>query len=603
MANKRQPLNRAFFFLATGLVASLAILVTGFLASASPTAPGLLAGKSANSIFFPADKNGLTILPQRFEYTLYDGYLLKLGDILMDTTQIQFKPILDKNEKVRLRFYFPVGLFKQGQIVLKNNNGKTLWSSSFRDNDLKISAGKEIEDFKDLRNDLAEWTSPAIDSSIIESAKKLPFLNFCIEKKDQETFILICSPELYFNPSSDLSVQLRPSNRKNSLVEINGHTVSDQGIIFLNDAKENVSLRALIKSGANIEIETKMREIEFLDVTDSTDPTKFSILMYGTDPVHEDVGKKLSDHLWRLNLDASRPFVYVMGLGGIPMRQEFYMKSKPPSESLRLNTKKSSKLKTYDDEVAYNVKSSGPIALSPVGKDVSIETIGKDNFRFHYQDLKKGQVNSRKVAIKSKDEIFVTEVKINRAFDSEIAFVAPVSIVPGQVTTEIQYEHWFENLAFTELLEQKMGFTANLGTALSKPNDFPSFNYLSTRLHYRLTAGLNRIDGTWGLSLPVWFYSFSGTNSTSVGLGFYYEQEPFFSFLKYFDWTRVDATYGFLNFGDIKISAIGSSYLTGYKKINTQLSYSLAVGASTVQIETAKKNLNLDLKLGLHYIF
>ncbi len=107
-----------------------------------PTQAQQLSQKSKLSpLHFEAERNGLKVLPQRFEYTLLDDYKIKIGDVLVDTENINFSIAPAKSSQgYDLTFTWPIHLFDRGELALKNNTGKAIINTVFESKDLKVIA-------------------------------------------------------------------------------------------------------------------------------------------------------------------------------------------------------------------------------------------------------------------------------------------------------------------------------------------------------------------------------------------------------------------------------------------------------------------------------
>ena len=54
----------------------------------------LQAAEKGQPLLFPARKNNVQILPQKFEYSLRDAYRFLLGNRIIDTSHFEFKVLL-----------------------------------------------------------------------------------------------------------------------------------------------------------------------------------------------------------------------------------------------------------------------------------------------------------------------------------------------------------------------------------------------------------------------------------------------------------------------------------------------------------------------------
>jgi hypothetical protein len=194
---------------------------------------------------FPADKNQIQILSQRFEYGLLDADRLKIGDILIDGNQVGFQLQMPSSKKVQIDFFWPTALLKTGEIILKDNNGKAIFRKSFQPQDIKLSPKSSSND-SHLREEIGSISVSSFPEDVLEDMKYMPFMNLCLFREEGKMKILFCSKELYLS-SKDGQVIVKPRNstKVEAKVEINGKRVTNEVGAILLSQKMNLSLSNL----------------------------------------------------------------------------------------------------------------------------------------------------------------------------------------------------------------------------------------------------------------------------------------------------------------------------------------------------------------------
>ena len=157
-------------FLTYGRLCLAGLTDSGFELTPSPLAP----------LTFRAELNNVRVLPQRFEYSLLDEDRLSVGNILIDWTQLTFQlsPSSVNKNNSNIRFTWPGGLIKNGQLKIRDNSGKSIFSRIFNKDNITISKGQAMEDHENLHSEIATLALDELNSDFVESMRYLPFLVF-----------------------------------------------------------------------------------------------------------------------------------------------------------------------------------------------------------------------------------------------------------------------------------------------------------------------------------------------------------------------------------------------------------------------------------------
>ncbi len=373
-----------------------------------------------NFMSFPADKNQIQILSQRFEYGLLDADRLKIGDILIDGNQVGFQLHSISSKNVQIEFFWPTALLKKGEIILKDNNGKAIFRKSFQPQDIKLSV-KTDKNESQLREEVGSLLVTSFPEETLEDMKYMPFMNLCLFREEGKMKILFCSKELYLS-SKDGQVVVKPRNttQTEAKVEINGKRVTNQaGAILLSKKNEPVSFKSQAPSGAVLELETLKREVDFYDVTTSLDQSELVFKASGTEPVDESKIRRISSSEWEINVPVDRPVLYLQGEGGIPMRQEFYLKKQAPPSDLRLSRDGNTQIKTYSSQVQIKVTKPKKVeSLQADRKDILLP-LSNDSFLWTIKNLNPGTQRSY-LQMQSQNQTYYTAADISRGFLTDL---------------------------------------------------------------------------------------------------------------------------------------------------------------------------------------
>lgn len=454
-----------------------------------------LAQAANTPLNFSAEHNNIQVLPQKFEYTLLDASSIKLGDILIDSKSLTFQLELNPSNpsQAKIIFSWPAGLLKEGELTLYNNYGKALLKEEITKERIQIVAGETSSDTL-LRNEKATFTTDFKEEEFIEEIKYLPFLKFCIAKKDKNTKIELCSSELYVSAEANkLTIKERKSSQREAVVIINGKEAGDQGIIFLNDKNENINFKAQSESGALLEITTKLKPIDFKDVVISDDQKIIKFKVSGGFPVKEEGVKKINDTTWVISLPTEFPVFFVQGEGGMPMKQEFNIKGTVPQEKMRSFLVSRPIEKTYSENISLEARL--PKGVTAKAKDDLTTVTLKKNQRFTW-NLKKltpNTLNKRYLISTAKDSEATIVYDVFRGFRFETMAQARVLTPANMALLDWDFTWWLNNL--------KSGIYFKYSLALNKPESITSFSDMDLAYLHRFTPGLNFVDPSYFLGV------------------------------------------------------------------------------------------------------
>ncbi len=359
-------------------------------------------------LIFPPERNNLKPLPIRFEYSLVSKDQIKVGNTLIDARQIelQFQPINSDFTQYKIVLRWPSDFLKKGELVIKDPAGKSVWSVKPNASNIKFEKSKIGKQ--------AFFETDKNTQALIDELKKIPFFKFCVFKEEPQARVYLCSKDMFVKPRSQpIVIEPRDSFRKESFVEINGEPVDQQGVIVLNDKKDFVSMRSLMLSGATLEIETKLQAIEFLDV--SLDPKSESLFVtaIGHKPIESTQVETLGSNKWKAKMDAERPFLFVLGQGDIPLRQEFLVQGPIKNTELKIDMNVDQNHSVFKDSATVELTSNQPVTIESVDKTSVVEKISDTKFVWKISSLEKGKINRKWLKVISGSDSFLGKFDLN----------------------------------------------------------------------------------------------------------------------------------------------------------------------------------------------
>lgn len=551
-------------------------------------------------VYFLPEKNNLQILPQKFEYNLLNNTTIKIGDIVIDSNSLSLE-LANDGSKYSFIFNWPAGLFQQAELVLFNNYGKAIKNYTISKNDIELS--KETNDGKSeaenlLRKEKAIFKT-SIEQALIDEVKYLPFFKFCLQRKEEDTRIDLCSVELYFSSKDGKpSIKMRSENKKKAQILVNNAEVGEQGIIFLNDVTESINFKGQSESGAKLEIETRLKPVDFKDVVISDDGKSLLLTGFGSFPVSDKGVTRLSDSLWQIKLPTDFPVFYIQGEGGIPFRQEFFVRGQLPTESLRAQS---------SDLVSTTYSSSEKMSLelskgtTVISKDANSKVSPGKNQKIEWTvtGLDKGKESKRFLNLKKDKNEFVIFQSILRAPAIEASIGATYFSAEKLSFANIGLNYWFNN--------KRSGLGLNIDQALTKSDTITKWSVNEFSYLHRFTAGLNFMDPSMFVSAHMRQSSIGTLSFTQMGVGIG-QRTKFRSafFLNFADWYHWNYNYYLgAKSAEVEIKSIMQLDYRFYLAFNRSLLmyYGLDVqNISTSNMETLKST-QVNALFGVTYLF
>lgn len=570
-------------------------------------------------LFFQADKNNIQVLPQKFEYGLIDENTTRLGDILIDVTQLKVQIVPDPGgpNSFRLKFNWPAGLLTEGKIILKDNIGKALVTADVNPRNVRVrktSVKSENAD-ENLRSELAEFQTTPLRPLVMEDISRVPFMVFCVFREEANTRIYLCSKEFYLaGYSSAIGKTSKPvfrdrvSSKRTAQVDINGQVVGNQGMIFLNEAKENLVFKSYSESGSILEIETRRRNVDFKDIVMNEAGTEILLRVSGTDPIQQNQAKKLDDGDWLLTIPVARPVFYLKGDGGIPMRQDFLIKGELPKEADRVFATSKVLPNTYRSSFTVSGEAPEGANLSAVDAESSVTSTDGKNFQWNLNALPKQKKTRRYIKSQRGNSVQVAGYDIYRALPFEVWAETDYQPLSGLIFAKAGFQWWFENfLAIDSAATNfKTGLSLEHSQHLNSKSNRAKLDVSQLELLYRFSPGFHLSDPSWGLLIPVRMAKVESESTTGFGLGLFTYQRAPNSLRNWMNWYSMKARYYLpSSASSFKIKQSYTIESKAYSLIGENLNLTYGVGLQSYQFDPAppKQGVQLDLNLGISYLF
>jgi hypothetical protein len=419
-------------------------------------------------------------------------------------------PKLDENEALQeLRVQWPWALINGGEISVRDNIGKTLWSRSLDKTELKFVKRKTAEGSAVL----AQFSKNVFPIATYQLIKFAPYFRICVQKTEGLSRLSLCSRDLRFQRNTkgqnflekETQNQSRP---KVSSVNINGREVDRSGVIFLQGADSLLSVRIQLQSGTNVDIDTRMKAIEFRDIFESKDGTSYLITASGAEPATGVTHTRLENNQWQTSIDAKRPVIYLKGEGDIPLRQEFVIKGPVRPRNLIIEAQSDLPTFTYSNSLQISLNKPEGYKLEGFENLSQIEERESD-YRWTLSELRDGTTNRRQIKATNGTESIVAAWDLQKAQP----WLARVAVgYSGMARGQI--ERWFDNKILGVGLEFQYYFSG-------LNSEDKTAQRLRTPLFWSWKKFVNMKDSAWGLILTPVQNSIGVDVTQSVTAGFF----------------------------------------------------------------------------------
>ena len=466
---------------------------------------------------FPAEKNNVQVLPQKFEYSLRDNAKLLLGNRIIDTNEFRFR-LFYEDSKPQVYLAWPSQVVQEGRLLITNPSGISVWSQP-------ITKSQSEFRIKDA-------------TTLVRALSGLSFFRFCVGYYDIDTGLDVCSPEIYLKGTDrNLTTSLRSTPQK-AFVQINGRNVTHHGIVFLNDEKESLSFRAVSSSGAEFKMDTRRIKLEFPDVQD-LDEKGFVLTIKGPLPLAPTNFKKLGDGRWSVPLLKERAQIYIEGEGKVPLRQEFIVLGRLPTNQHRVHLYSSLSQKTYLSQMMI-IGEPGKLGnLKTLDASSEISRSGSQ-FQWYVRNIPPGMGKTSYLGVEDKEQVFQAAYTTSRQDSARIELGAYANSDDMILGLSVEAQLWFE----TALLKSVMTYQ-RFGLSLQYAQDLSSdvkTTMTELDLLFRNERGLQFWDTSiiFGFGFQNWSFDSESLSTFAPVVSWV---SPAFPWTRYFDWQEMDLRF------------------------------------------------------------
>jgi hypothetical protein len=436
---------------------------------------------SSDHLFFPVDKSRIKKLPQQFEYEVIDTDIFRIGDLMIDANKIDLQISSNADHDLSLNFQWPSALLSKGELVIQDSSGKALFRKNLPSRLMKIVKSKStLKTGQSLRADIGTLKIQEFDPELLQKLRKMAFFKFCVHEKQERTQIYLCSKDLYFSDRRNpFKISFRNSFRSETIVDINGRMVGKQGVIYLQNSDEILSMRALLKSGVTLDIDTRMGPMDLRDVYETSNH-QIVIEASGSEPADGAQVLKREGLVWSAPISTEVPSIFVTGEGGIPMRQEFKIEGAVRPETLQIDILNPLQRSTYSSQTEITLKVPSGYYLQSADTHSSVQRGPNDRWTWIVSDITLDDSSRRflKVSKSAEDtNNFVAATDFFRSRRNE----ATVGLGYYPLEAELNYIFW---------IDPHWGWEAHYDNYIQKGVSEANFQYFETSALYRLNPQL-----------------------------------------------------------------------------------------------------------------
>lgn len=573
--------------LQTTLAFCLAFANSAFAADPTPS--------NRLTLFFPIDKNNIQILPQRFEYELIDKDQFRVGNAFFDARNFKFQ-IGKSGRDYQFSLHWPAGLLGTGEISIRDNVGKSVWTMPI---DRDVVKFRQLTSDTNIASMVGHLANGILPAKIYNQLKYVPYFRLCVQKIDPPVRVSLCSKDFFIKPDkTKIDIQTRDSLREESYVNINGNNVDPRGLIFLQNYTDILALRVLLLSGATLDLDTRMKKVDFRDLSISEDGKSLQIWAAGAEPTSTSKVLRVEDGSWKTEVNYERPILYLRGEGDIPMKQEFITQGAVREQRLNIEAMAPPPTVTYSSSVTITLKKLPNGTLMPADNLSTLDDLGKETVDWNLNELANWNKNRRLLKVSQGEQTFTAAWDIEKypPWEFRISGSLPTAGMLG-------FRRWFNNFRLG------MGFDYKYILAPFRSSDGNSSRLrLPIYFNWRKSIAFN--DSAWGIMLNPEQRGWGNTSTTGAAFGLYFHSQVPQSWKYFGEWNHTEIDFMGIGQGDSTFKGqmgLRSQFL--YKISKNQywhwgLEYTrgtLADGATAPATETAISRP--EIEVGFGYLF
>ncbi len=488
---------------------------------------------NTGELYFPAEHNGTSLLNQKFEFHIKSKDTIQLGNLLINTNDIQMNLIFNKEEKeYQLEFKGPSQFLKNSTIIIRDPSGRSLWQKKVpRSKDLTTIKDKNLPE--EIINEVSSFTLSSGVDDLLEQASGSIFVNYCSYFEDPLHKINICSPDYKFTQINDneWKQETLPSSNKDPIIQVNGIEVNEIGQIQLSNEIPVIQFSARLSSGMLIEIRTGVIPIELLDLI-FLDSDNNSIYEKQPDFVKLTLREKqtseifVEKNIWESKVNLKIPFLYIQADNQVPLKQELKFNSELPSIKERPTVVQDIQ-KTYDNYVDIELNNIKGSIRTLTPKDNTFRK--KSSWYWSLKNLVTNKSTPHLIELRTKnDKKFVGAYEVRRG----LPFLTNISMSYNTSSSEelkfsgsgyklggkYHFTSFFGNMDPLNLIRWTFEFnleSINLITTTLKNSILDSYFYFG----YRFSSGFHHETPSAEFRLGQLVSKYSSTSDSFVSSG------------------------------------------------------------------------------------
>lgn len=457
--------------------------------------------------FDPAE-NGVVVQQQAFEYALFPTSDFSVGNVVVRNRDIGLSVLRNATKKnYRLRFQWPRVFMSEGLIEIKNSSGKSVWSRKIDLGEGKKEAAKKGDKTKTVDDILIYQSLPLPN---LNAFRKNKDVRFCM-RLNKETKTSFCSMPFYFNESIAQFVP-KPLNEQMK-IKINNEEFPRRAIVPFKNPKDIYRIQATLTNGTTFDFEVGPTAIEFRDILASDDEKTVFIAGRGVAPDDFSAEILARDEGWKATFSPTKPFLYFIGVGGIPVRQDFQVTKPLPHETHRIWAQTRSADSSYISEIEILGELKNPYALKST--EFSTQRGEKNFFSWNYKLHERGRTSRSHIQLVDQKDTYTAYYDAYKGFPFELSGRLTGILAGSRIWLlwELAGGAWAESLFGWKdywLSERRWGLSAKYIKSLTFGGFDPNLSTINVDLKYRFVPGLWNKDETVGAVLGYQNMSYRG---------------------------------------------------------------------------------------------
>jgi len=272
-------------------------------------------------------------------------------------------------------------------------------------------------------------------------------------------------------------------------------------------------VKATLSNGVNFSFEVGPTAIEFRDILASDDEKTVFIAGRGVAP--DDFSAEILEREegWKATFNPDKPFLYFIGAGGVPVRQEFQLTRPLPHETHRIWAKNKSPESSYNSEIEILGELKNPYDLR--SSEFSVAKTEKTKFAWQYKLHERGRTGKSRIQLLDQKQNFTAYYEAYKGFPFEFSGRLTGILAAGRIWLlwEAAGGAWAESIFGWKnywLSERRWGISAKYIKSLTFAGFDPNLTQINIDLKYRFVPGLWNKDETVGAVLGYQNMSYRG---------------------------------------------------------------------------------------------